>query len=178
MKKFILTGSIADTDHARIVDLLTRRMLPRALRLGPLVLGALALGAVWSWPLVDATLAARGLVLPAWLPLALVLVMLGVLVAMARVRQARVWTGLARNPNRAGDKTFALTPDGLRMKGATGYSFTTWAGFVDVVDDPQGLLVLTGPLEYVVLPQAAFADAAEKTAVKAQIADWIAAARG
>lgn len=179
MKKFILTGRIADTDHARISKALLRRMLPWGLRAAPLILAFVVLIVIYALPMFEPLLAADyGLILPSWTPMALLGAMIVGLILLIRARRKRIWASMTDTPLRRGDRTFALSPDGLRMKGATGYSFTTWTGFVDVVDDPQGLLVLTGPLDYVVLPQAAFADAAEKAAVKAQIADWIAAARG
>lgn len=178
MDKHILTGRIDRTDHARLTRVLSRRMLPWGLRYGAILVSLVAIALIYATGVVGPILAvAYGLVLPDWLPLGLLIIWTGAMVALSRARRARVWSSLAKNPNRDGDKTFALTHQGLRMKGATGYSFTTWTGFVDVIDDPQGIVILTGPLEYIILPQFAFDGPDHKLSVLKQIAQWIAAAR-
>lgn len=174
MTKFVLTGEVSGMDHQRITTGLTRRWVPWRLRQGPIAVMLAYLVVVYIAPVAVPEFWAS---LPLWTPAAGLAVLIGVLIVMFRARQRAVWTALDRAPIRQGVKTFALTPDGLRIKGATGYSFTTWTGFVDVIDDPQGVLVLTGPMDYIVLPQAMFDTPEQKKTVVKQIAQWIAGAR-
>lgn len=113
--------------------------------------------------------------MPGWVFYVLGAVFFAGIIALGRANQRRVWTAL--KPGGEDRHRFTLGEEGLRVSCDAGHSFTHWHAFSEVIDTPVGLLLLTGPLQPVVIPASAFATPAEREALRSRAADLIARAR-
>ncbi|MBT52954.1 MAG: hypothetical protein CMF72_06085 [Mameliella sp.] len=174
MADLSFTGTVSGLNHARICGRLRKRHQPWLMRWGVLV----CLG-VYIALLILLVLIANltGMRLPSWssyLPLA---VFFAVLIGLVRWRRRHVWDSIRDAPIRSAPQQFDLTPEGLHIRGDLIESLIRWPAVLDVIEDPEGLLLLTGQMEYIVIPTPAFADPDALRAAKAACEDWIKAAR-
>jgi hypothetical protein len=168
------SGSIAALNHARVCANLRRRNQPWLMRRGLFVLIGVfilshALALIYS--------AQTQRLLPDWVAYVQFILFFGALFAFQRWRQRHVQTAVRDTPARSGVTTYDLSPKGVTVTHPLGHSFLRWPAILCAVDDPQGLLLLTGPLEYIVIPTSAFADAGHRHEVLEQANRWISGSR-
>jgi hypothetical protein len=171
---FELTGSMTHLNHARICAHLRRRNQPWLMRQG-LFLAVGVFFLAQALVLVGAVLVDTPP--PDWLTYVFFALFFAALLTLFRWRSRHAWRGVRETPARRGATTYSLTPEGLTVTHPLGHTLLRWPAIVDLVDDPQGLMLLTGPMEYIAIPNAAFADTTERAAVLAQAGKWIAQAR-
>ncbi len=168
------TGTIRNLKHAAICARLRRRHQPWLMRWG--VLAALIVYVAVLLGLV--TLAnATDMRLPEWssyLPFAALMV---ALIGLLIWRRRHVWESVRDAPVRQAPQQYHLSAEGLRITGELSESLLRWPAVLDVIEDPEGLLFLTGQMEYIVIPAAAFADDAEMRVARDDCLRWMAAHR-
>ncbi|SMX49584.1 YcxB family protein [Maliponia aquimaris] len=174
MTGYTLEGSLRGLNHGRICGRLRRRHQPWLMRWGVLLA---ALGLVLCQVAIPALDLLAGIRLPraaSYLPFAL---FLGCVILLTRWRQRHAMTAVRDAPVRRTAMTYHLAPEGVTVTGELSHAQMKWPAFLDVVDDPEGVLLLTGPMEYLVLPPESFRDAAHRAEVLRQAKGWLEAAR-
>ncbi|KHQ51933.1 YcxB family protein [Mameliella alba] len=167
------TGTVRDLKHAAICARLRRRHQPWLMRWG--VLAALV---VYVAVLLGLVILANAtdMRLPEWssyLPFA---ALMAALIGLFTWRRRHVWESVRNAPVRQAPLHYQLSAEGLRITGEVSESLLRWPAVLEVIEDPEGLLFLTGQMEYIVIPTAAFADAAQMHAARDNCLRWISAA--
>lgn len=167
------TGTIRDLNHARICRRLRLMHQPWLMRRGVLMAAVGYLVLLLALVTVANVTDAR---LPEWSSYLPLVVFLAVLVTLLVWRRRHVWETVRNAPLRQTDQQFDLTDAGLRVTSDLSESLIRWPAVLDVIVDPEGLLFLTGQMEYFVIPTAAFLETDIQTA-RDQCLRWIEAAR-
>lgn len=174
MPDFSFTGTVSGLNHAGICTRLRRRHQPWLMRWGFLV-------AVFAYFVVLIVLmfaaALMGLRAQEWVTYVPFGLFVFAILALLRWRRSHVWDSVRNAPVRQAPQRFDLTPEGLRIQAQFLDSLLKWPAILDVIDDPEGLLLLTGQMEYIAIPAQAFDSPETLQEAKAACKDWIAAAR-
>lgn len=174
MTGYTLEGTLRGLNHGRICGRLRQRHQPWLMRWGVLLA---ALGLVLFQLAIPALDLLAGLRLPrsaSFVPFAVFLVCV---ILLTRWRQRHAIAALRDTPVRLRAMTYHLGPEGVTVTGDLSRAEMKWPAFLDVVDDPEGVLLLTGPMEYLALPPEAFRDAAHRAEVVRQARAWLEQAR-
>ncbi|MBY6115842.1 YcxB family protein [Mameliella alba] len=166
-------GTIRDLNHAKICARLRRRHQPWLMRWGLLVAVVVYFTALFGLLTVANATSAR---LPGWssyLPFA---AFVAALIALMIWRRRHVWDSVRDAPVRQAVQHYDLSEDGLRVTGELSETLIRWPGVLEVIEDPEGLLFLTGQMEYIAIPKSAFLETDMQTA-RAQCLEWIEAAK-
>ena len=78
---------------------------------------------------------------------------------------------------RNGETTISLDDEGMHVEHSGTRQVNFWSHVTDVIDGPDGLLVLVNLWEYHPIPSHSFPHGVDKNQLKAQIKEWIAKAR-
>ncbi|WP_323771352.1 YcxB family protein [Antarctobacter sp.] len=174
MADLSFTGTVSGLNHARICGRLRKRHQPWLMRWGVLACLGIYIVLMFLLVLVANLTALR---LPDWSSYLPLLVLFAALVWLSLWRRRHVWDSVRDAPVRRAPQQFDLTPEGLHIRGDLIDSLIRWPAVLDVIEDPEGLLLLTGQMEYIAIPIEAFADPDAMRAAKAACEDWIKAAR-
>ena len=89
------------------------------------------------------------------------------------------WRAVQEAPSRQGVTTLSMDEGGIDFTGAGNSTRLDWSVMVDVIDGPDGgLIVRTSGVEGVPIPATAIPEGMTPESLKARIAGWIAAAYG
>lgn len=161
-----LSYPLAGYDYGAACGLLTARLLPaRHQRHAFLILLAVLL-LFWVGQLMGAHLGygVGGYAVAAFLAAGLVL-----WIAAFRRRQARLWAAFADAPARRGTTTLTVDDEGMTFSTDGSRSTLFWSGIADIIEGKDGLLVLPGDMEFIPIPDRAFASEADKRALLADL---------
>lgn len=174
MTGITLSAAVRDINHAAICARLGRREQPWLMRWGVFVAAAGMIGLQLVLSMLEAL---RGGALPDGLFALPLIAFFIALILLTRWRRRRTWDAVRDTPVRRSELTYRLSPEGVTVTSSLTHAEMKWPAFLDVVDDAAGILLMTGRLEYLILPNASFADAAQRAEVLAQARAWLDAAR-
>jgi hypothetical protein len=158
-----LTFSLAAFDHRRACAQLTRRLLPAWPRVSP----TLALLTILALFILTRMLPPAALVFPIWLPLLLLAMTFAFYRMCLSMRRHRVWSAVQQAPLRQGTQSVRHSERGLRFSGPGWTLDLDGSAIHDVIETPEGLLILLGDMDYQPIPASAFTDPAAQSAFAA-----------
>ncbi len=170
--KIELTADLSQYNHKAACRRIASKMLPyhRHIIWGALALFILAYFVTAYLNVRYDTDAYNVIAFIAFLALAAVLV-------WALLRRRRIWQTTQEAPSRQGKTSLILDSEGMQVKNPGMHLSYKWTHIVDVIDGPDGLLVLTSGTEFLPIPGHAVPEGTDIDKIKTQIKVWIASAK-
>jgi len=97
----------------------------------------------------------------------------GMLILIPFVMRARIYQAKRNAAIRNGGTTITLDEEGMHVEHTGARQVYSWTHAKDVIDGPDGLLVLLHSMQYEPIPSHDLPQGMEKNQMKAQIKEWI-----
>lgn len=101
----------------------------------------------------------------------------GMLILIPVVLRTRIYQAKRAAAIRNGETTITLDDEGMHVEHSGVRQVHFWTHVMDVIDGPDGLLVLMHSMEYQPIPSHDLPQGMEKNQLKAQINEWISKSR-